>query len=64
MSMRPKYLWRYVVAIITLLLLPLVVGPYSHFLLATILVYFLVAQSLSLLVGVGGQWEHTDPHLS
>jgi branched-chain amino acid transport system permease protein len=55
MSMRPKYLWRYVVAIITLLLLPLVVGPYSHFLLATILVYFLVAQSLSLLVGVGGQ---------
>lgn len=55
MSMSPKYLWRYVVAIITLLLLPLVVGPYSHFLLATILVYFLVAQSLSLLVGVGGQ---------
>lgn len=37
------------------LTLPLALGPYGHFILATALVYMLVALSLNILIGMGGQ---------
>lgn len=46
---------KYLLILVALLLVPAVVGPYSHFLLTTVLIYFLVAQSLTMLIGVGGQ---------
>lgn len=55
MNNRVEHPWRYAVILAALLLLPVLVGPYSHFLLATVLIYFLVAQSLGILVGIGGQ---------
>lgn len=55
MNNRLKGSLKYVLVLVALLVAPMVVGPYYHFLLCTVLVYFLVAQSLSILVGVGGQ---------
>jgi branched-chain amino acid transport system permease protein len=46
---------KYFLILAALLLLPVAGGPYLHFLLTTVLIYFLVAQSLSTLVAVGGQ---------
>ncbi|MBR1231618.1 branched-chain amino acid ABC transporter permease [Bradyrhizobium sp. AUGA SZCCT0182] len=48
---RPTYL----ISVGAVLLLPFGLGPYGHFLLASILVYALVGLSLSLLVGLAGQ---------
>jgi branched-chain amino acid transport system permease protein len=36
-------------------LAPFVLGSYGHFILASVLIYFLVALSLSVLLGMGGQ---------
>ncbi len=42
-------------AILIAFLVPLGLGPYGHFILATALVYTLVALSLNILIGMGGQ---------
>lgn len=42
-------------AVLAALALPLALGPYGHFILATALVYTLVALSLNVLIGMGGQ---------
>jgi len=47
--------WNAGVLILSAAIAPSVVGHYGHFLMATALIYFLVALSLNILTGLGGQ---------